>query len=99
MNSKSRNILRKDSTLLVLLAFAVAFLQPLTATSVEAAVAPYDELLTEHAKIARKAGAEGSVLLKNDNKTLPLAAGANVCLMGSSIGDYVVGGGTLESAK
>ena len=93
MNSKSRNILRKVSTLLVLLAFAVAFLQPLTATSVEAAVAPYDELLTEHAKIARKAGAEGSVLLKNDNKTLPLAAGANVCLMGSSIGDYVVGGG------
>lgn len=47
----------------------------------------------EHLELARKAGCEGMVLLKNENEVLPLAAGSRLALFGKGVFDYVKGGG------
>lgn len=47
----------------------------------------------EHIAIALEAAQEGMVLLKNENKLLPLATGGNVSLFGKGTFDYVKGGG------
>lgn len=47
----------------------------------------------EHLQLAREAGREGMVLLKNENQVLPLAAGVKVALFGKGIFDYIKGGG------
>lgn len=46
----------------------------------------------EYAKIARRIGAEGCVLIKNDKETLPLKRGAKVALFGRSQFDYIKSG-------
>lgn len=46
----------------------------------------------EYIAICRKTAAEGSVLLKNDNDTLPLAKGTKVALFGRSQFDYIKSG-------
>ena len=48
--------------------------------------------LKAHAVIARKAAGEAIVLLRNENKTLPLAGGEKVALYGVSSVDFVAGG-------
>lgn len=45
-----------------------------------------------HRLLARKAAAEGMVLLKNENKTLPLAQGSKIALFGSGAGRTIKGG-------
>lgn len=47
----------------------------------------------EHIELSRQGAAEGMVLLKNDNKLLPLAGGTKVALFGKACVDYVRGGG------
>ena len=47
----------------------------------------------EHIALSRRAAAEGSVLLKNENDILPLEEGAKVALFGKASVDYVKGGG------
>ena len=47
--------------------------------------------LTAHAKITRLAGAEGMVLLKNQN-TLPIQKSKNVALLGVTSYDFITGG-------
>ncbi len=47
----------------------------------------------EHLLLARQAGAEGIILLKNLNQTLPLKSGACLALFGKGVFDYVKGGG------
>ena len=47
----------------------------------------------EHIALSRAVAAEGMVLLKNENHTLPLAAGTRVALFGKGTIDYVKGGG------
>ncbi|MBQ0000559.1 MAG: glycoside hydrolase family 3 C-terminal domain-containing protein [Clostridiales bacterium] len=47
----------------------------------------------EHLDLAREAGREGMVLLKNENKVLPLTRGSKVALFGKGVFDYVKGGG------
>ena len=46
-----------------------------------------------HIDLSRRAAAEGMVLLKNDNKLLPLNRGCSVALFGKATVDYVKGGG------
>ncbi len=46
-----------------------------------------------HIDLSRSAAAEGMVLLKNENNTLPLKPGAAVALFGKASADYVKGGG------
>lgn len=46
----------------------------------------------EYAEVARRVGAEGSVLIKNDNNTLPVAKGAKVALYGRTQFDYIKSG-------
>ncbi len=46
-----------------------------------------------HIALSRKAAAEGMVLLKNENKLLPLAKNVSVALFGKASVDYVKGGG------
>jgi len=46
-----------------------------------------------HIDLAREAACEGTVLLKNENKTLPLKKGAKVAIFGNAQIDYVRGGG------
>lgn len=48
--------------------------------------------LTANARTARNAAAQGMVLLKNQNNTLPLAPGKNIALFGNSGYDTMVGG-------
>lgn len=48
--------------------------------------------LAAHAVISRTAAAEGMVLLKNDDNTLPLKSGERVALYGNSAYDIVAGG-------
>ena len=48
--------------------------------------------LKAHAAVARKAAGEAIVLLRNENKTLPLAGGEKVALYGVSSVDFVAGG-------
>jgi beta-glucosidase len=48
--------------------------------------------LKAHAAVARKAAGEAIVLLRNENKTLPLAGGEKVALYGISSVDFVAGG-------
>ena len=47
----------------------------------------------EHIALSRQVAAEGMVLLKNENKLLPLAKNASVALFGKASVDYVKGGG------
>lgn len=46
-----------------------------------------------HIELSRRAASEGMVLLKNEQKVLPLPAGAKVALFGKGCVDYVKGGG------
>ena len=46
----------------------------------------------EYAALARLAGAEGCVLLKNDKETLPLKEGAKVAIYGRTQFDYIKSG-------
>ncbi len=47
----------------------------------------------EHIAVSRRAACEGTVLLKNEKGTLPLAPGSRVALFGMGQIDYVKGGG------
>jgi len=47
----------------------------------------------EHINISKEAANEGAVLLKNDDKILPLKKGCNVVFFGKGCADYVKGGG------
>ncbi len=47
----------------------------------------------EHIELSRSGAREGMVLLKNDNKVLPLNKGTKVALFGKGTVDYVKGGG------
>ena len=46
-----------------------------------------------HIALSRRAAAEGMVLLKNENETLPLKRGSRVAVFGKAQTDYVKGGG------
>ena len=46
-----------------------------------------------HIALSRQAAEEGMVLLKNDNRLLPLTPGGKLCLFGKGTFDYVKGGG------
>lgn len=46
-----------------------------------------------HRALARRAGREGIVLLKNDRNVLPVKKGARLALFGKGVFDYVKGGG------
>ncbi|MDO5144420.1 MAG: glycoside hydrolase family 3 C-terminal domain-containing protein [bacterium] len=47
----------------------------------------------EHRSLARRAAADGMVLLKNDGGLLPLARGTRLAVFGKAQADYVKGGG------
>ena len=47
---------------------------------------------TEHRKVARRAAAEGMVLLKNEDHILPLKAGSAIALYGAGAGKTIKGG-------
>lgn len=47
----------------------------------------------EHIALSKEAASEGMVLLKNENKLLPLCEGTKVALFGKGSFDYVKGGG------
>ena len=47
----------------------------------------------KHIDLARRAAAEGMVLLKNENNMLPLKRGSRVAVFGKAQADYVKGGG------
>ena len=47
----------------------------------------------EHLALAREAGHEGMVLLKNENRVLPVKKGTSLALFGKGVFDYVKGGG------
>lgn len=47
----------------------------------------------EHLSLARRAGREGIVLLKNDHNMLPVKKGTRLALFGKGVFDYVKGGG------
>ena len=47
----------------------------------------------EHIALSRRAATEGMVLLKNDNKTLPLTGGEKLALFGKATIEYIKGGG------
>ena len=46
-----------------------------------------------HRELSRRAAAEGSVLLKNENALLPFAKGTKLAVFGKGQIDYVKGGG------
>ncbi len=48
---------------------------------------------SEHIELSKAAAAEGMVLLKNDNHTLPIGKGRKLALFGKGTFDYVKGGG------
>ena len=57
--------------------------------------------LEKHALITRKSAAEGMVLLKNSNNTLPMKNISNIALIGSSSYEFIAGGtgsGDVEEA-
>ena len=47
----------------------------------------------EHIELSRRGATEGMVLLKNEDKTLPVKNGAKIALFGKGTVDYVKGGG------
>lgn len=47
---------------------------------------------TEHRKVARRAAAEGIVLLKNEDHVLPLKEGSVIALYGAGVGKTIKGG-------
>lgn len=56
-------------------------------------VEPTKPDLKANEEIVRKAAAEGMVLLKNDNKVLPLKTSTKIALFGKNASNYVTGGG------
>lgn len=48
--------------------------------------------LKENAQLSREAAAEGMILLKNDEKALPIKAGSSIALFGNNSLDLVAGG-------
>ena len=48
---------------------------------------------TENYKISRKAAAEGFVLLKNEDKTLPFSADDRIGAVGNAVNNLIIGGG------
>ena len=46
-----------------------------------------------HIQLSREAACEGTVLLKNSNKTLPLRKGTKIAIFGMAQIDYIKGGG------
>ena len=50
------------------------------------------EYETRHRAVARRAAADGMVLLRNDNEILPLESGSSVALYGSGAVHYIKGG-------
>lgn len=46
-----------------------------------------------HIELSKRAANEGAVLLKNENKTLPIKEGAKIAIFGKAQIDYVKGGG------
>lgn len=47
----------------------------------------------EHTALSKKAAGEGTVLLKNENNTLPLKKGTRLALFGKATIEYIKGGG------
>ncbi len=47
----------------------------------------------KHTQLSRKAATEGMVLLKNENKALPLRRGEKIALFGKATIEYIKGGG------
>ena len=47
----------------------------------------------KHTQLSRKAATEGMVLLKNENKALPLKKGEKIALFGKATIEYIKGGG------
>ena len=52
-----------------------------------------------HIALAREAAAEGMVLLKNEERTLPLDPAAPLAVFGKAQADYVKGGGAVFRLK
>ena len=48
--------------------------------------------LKKHAEIARALAAEGMILLKNENKTLPLKKNSNIAVLGKGSYEFISGG-------
>ncbi len=48
---------------------------------------------SEHIELSRRAACEGTVLLKNERKVLPLKKGTKVAIFGNAQIDYIKGGG------
>ena len=53
----------------------------------------------KHIELSRRAAREGAVLLKNEDKTLPLKKGQKVAILGKAQIDYVKGGGGSGDTK
>ena len=47
----------------------------------------------KHTQLSRRAATEGMVLLKNENKALPLEKGEKIALFGKATIEYIKGGG------
>lgn len=62
----------------------------------------YEQLLAAEEKLCQEIEAEGIVLLRNENKTLPLSQGSKISVFGQNSVDMVYGGvgaGSVDSSK